>query len=271
MVQTFAERTGFDPFTQVDRVTVAFPENARDKDTFAVLLAAHGLDANRLIAYIRERLAEKGDDLTSGKQAGFLTWTTHQPPILEGAFLAKDEVVVGAGGFPRAIMERRAASPSTAPSTAPPAALEPELAALIGALGVHHEVWGAAVVPASTRERLLGEPRFHAAASVRRLGLAVDLDPELDATVLADLGSDADAAALAREAQQAVQRAKADPKLLLLGLPSFLERVTVANQGPRFSLTLRLDPQKTRELLGRVASWSALASTPRPPPPPGFP
>jgi len=267
MVQTFAARTGFDPFTQVDRVTVAFPENARDKDTFAVLLAAQGLDANRLIAYIRERLAEKGDDLTSSKQAGFLTWTTHQPPILEGAFLAKDEVVVGAGGFPRAIMERRAASATAAPTTA----LEPALAALIGALGAHHEVWGAAVVPASTRERLLGEPRFHAAASVRRLGLAVDLDPELDATVLADLGSEADAAALAREAQQAVQRAKADPKLLLLGLPSFLERVTVANQGARFSLTLRLDPQKTRELLGRVATWSALASTPRPPPPPGFP
>jgi len=267
LVEAFAARTGFDPFTHVDRVTVAFPENARDRDTFAVLLKARSLDASRLIAYIRERLAERGDDLVSGKHGPFLVWSSKQPPVLEGAFLSKEDAVIGAGTFPGEIMDRWAA-PRAAPAA--PAALVAPLTELIEALGLEHEIWAAAVVPATTRARLATEPRFHAAASVARLGLAADLDPGLTATVLADLGSEEDARALAREAQEATQRAKADPKVLLLGLSSFLEHLTIGSSGHRFTLNLRLDPAATRELLGRVATWTAFA-TPRPSPPPGFP
>lgn len=267
LVEAFAARTGFDPFTQVDRVTVAFPENARDRDTFAVLLEARGLDASRLVAYIRERLSERGDDLVSSRHGPFLVWSSQQPPLLTGAFLSKQEAVIGAGTFPGEIMDRSALPSASSP---PPPGLAAPLGELIEALGRDHEIWGAAVVPATTRARLGSEPRFHAAASVVRLGLAADLDPGLTATVLADLGSEEDAAALAREAEEAAQRAKADPKVLLLGLSGFLEHVAIGNSGRRFTLSLRLDPTATRELLSRVATWTAFAA-PRPPPPPGFP
>jgi hypothetical protein len=273
LVQAFAARTGFDPFTQTDSLTVAFPENAQAHETFGLVLKGHGLEESRLVAYIRERLRDRGDDLTARVVAGRTLWSSHQAPVLSGAFVDANEAVLGAGSFPERLLELRRTSAATGAGAAPPASpprFDNALAALLKALGPPHEIWGAAAVPLVTRERLATEPRFKAAASVQSLALAANLDPGLDATVLAELGSAADAASLADEARQALDRAKADPKILLLGLTSFLEGLTVAHENARFVLRLRLSPERTQELLGRVAAWAALAA-PRGNRPPGFP
>jgi len=274
VVQAFALRTGFDPFTQVDSLTVAFPENAEARETFGLVLKGHGLEESRLVAYIRERLRDRGDDLTARQVAGRTLWTSHQAPALSGAFVSAGEAILGAGSFPERLLElRRGGSGLEVGGTSiSPAAsrFDAALAALLKALGPSHEIWGAAEVPAVTRERLGAVPRFRAAASVQRLGLAAELDPGLETTGLAELGTPADAASLVNEALQALGRAKADPKLMLLGLTSFLDGLAVAHEGARFVLRLRLSPERTRDLLQRIATWAALAA-PRGHGPPGFP
>ena len=100
-IEDFAKRTGFDPLTQLESLTVAFPEEARAKGELGLVLRGRGLDEVRLIAYARDQLQKSGDDLVAKPHGRFTLWSSRRDPTVAGFFVDRQTFVLGGGGWPR--------------------------------------------------------------------------------------------------------------------------------------------------------------------------
>lgn len=248
-LQDFAGRTGFDPLKDLDAVVLAFPDEARKSGQVALILRGHNLDEARLVAYARDQVAKGGDDLFSLRHAGRTLWATRKQPTTAGFFAGERTFVLGAGGWAEKVAELLdAPSPAGAEN-------HPELVRLVERAGPTRTLWAAALVPAATRAELSRDPAFASAAGINRLGLGVELDRGIDARLVADLATRAQAEDLARSVDRAIKSAKQSPEMLMLGLGPYLEGVSARAAGVSCEMTLKLAREQVVDLFARLRAY----------------
>jgi hypothetical protein len=267
-IQEFAKRTGFNPLTDLDAIVLAFPEEARKSGQMALILRGRNLDEAKLVAYARDQVAKTGDDLSSIRHAGRTLWATRKKPdqaatLGTAGFFAGDRTrVLGAGGWAEKLAELfDAPTPAGAETNA-------ELVRLVERAGPTRTLWAAAVVPAVTRAELARDPTFANAAGISRLGLGAELDNGVDARLVADLATRAQAEDLAKSVEHAIKAAKKSPEMLMLGLGPYLDGVSARASGVTCEMTLKLAREQVIDLFARLRAYLDLV---RKGAAPGFP
>ncbi|HLK89098.1 MAG TPA: hypothetical protein VKZ18_04335 [Polyangia bacterium] len=270
-IAEFARRTGFDPLRQLGSVTVAFPEEARLHGEMGLVLRADDLDEARLVAYARDQLQKSGDDLVATAHGRFTLWSSKRDPDLVAFFIDRQTFALGAGGWgPRMADLAESARPVDS------AATDVDLTNLVERAAGAHAIWAAAIVPESTRKSLSADPRFADAASILTLSAGIDLGKGLDAQLLADLATAAEAKSLALKVTEATRDARRNPQVLMLGIGPYLDGVTATAKDHTFDLRATLNEAAFDDLLARLGGLLALmrggGAVPIPvpaPPPPG--
>jgi hypothetical protein len=252
-IEEFARRTGFDPLRQLTSVTVAFPEEARLHGELGLVLRAEHLDETRLVAYVRDQLQKSGDDLVATAHGRFTLWSSKRDPDVVGFFIDAQTFVLGAGGWgPRMADLAESARPVDS------AATDVDLVNLVERAAGSHALWAAAIVPESTRKTLASDPQFSDAASILTLSAGVDLGKGLEAQLLADLMTAAEAKSLADKVSVSLRDAKRNPEVLMLGLGPYLDGVTAQAKDRAFQLHASLSEPAFDDLLARLGGLLAL-------------
>jgi hypothetical protein len=248
-IQGLTARTGLDPLRQIQRVWAAFPDSARERGQFALVVEGQGFDERRLVAYAREEGAARGVRIEPTTRGGRTLWTGRGPARTAGFFDGPGRFVLGGGGWGELLADL-AAPAGGAPR--PPSAAGGELAHLCDRVPRGRALWFAALVPLDVRRMLMDDPGHDSAASVTRLAASADLAPGLSAEVVADLSNAADARVLVTRIQASVREAKRNAKALMLGLAPYLDAVTAEADGPTLRLKLTLGEAQTRDLVDRL-------------------
>jgi hypothetical protein len=250
----FARRTGFDPVKQIESLTVAFPDSARDSGDFGLVLQADGLDEARLVAYARDELQKGGDDLNSTKRGRLTLWSPKRDPSVAGFFVDGRTFVLAAGGWAARMADLvNKANPSDS------AATNLELVHLVERAAGKHTIWGAAIVPGETRKTLARRPDLVEAASINTLSAAIDFGKGLEALLIADVATPDDASALARKVTESLRDAKRDPTVLMLGLGPYLGGVSARAVVKTFEVRATLGPEAVDNLIAQLTAALTLA------------
>jgi hypothetical protein len=259
-IQELTRRTGLDPFKDVESIVMAFPEEARRGGELGMVLRADHLDEARLVAYVRDGLQKRGDDLVSTVRGRRTLWSARSDPSVVGFFADARTFVLGAGGWgPRMAELADTARPSDSAATNLPLVHLTERAA------EPHAIWGAAIVPPETRRKLAEEPRFRSAAAVMTLVAGIDLVKGLQAVLLADVATARDAQALAAKVHETLRDARRNAQVLMLGLGPYLEGVTAKAVDSTFELRVSLAEPQLDDLLDRIGAALTLARQGRAP------
>jgi len=261
-IDELAKRTGLDPLKQIDSLIVAFPEEARAQGSMGLIMRGQGFDEARLVAYVRDQVSKQGDDLFSFRRAGRTLWATRKEPTTAGFFVDARTFVLGAGGWAEKMADLSAGAQPQG------AATNPSLVHLVEQAGPTRAVWAVALVPAATRAALAADPTVPGAAGVNRLSLGIDMGTGVDAKLVADLATHAEAEAMAQQVRNAVVAAKRSPQVLLLGLAPYLDSVDSRAVGVGCELAVRLSDTQTNDAIERLRAFLVLA---RQPAVPGFP
>jgi len=276
MIAALAERTGMDPLVDVDRLTAAFPRDARETGAFVLVIDGKHFDEKRLVAYARDEAQLQGTDVVQQSIAGRMMWTGSQRPgEIEGFFESQGRFVIGGGGWARRSAEMMAPPAATTARGATggagglnkgPVGAGPQIELgnlalrLRGNRDTEPALWFASLVPGDLRPTLaaaVGEADGDAsgpAASAQRWGFALHLGSEVSARLRIELSNAGDAERLAARFTTFARSVKASPKTLLLGLSSYLDGVTIAARGPDVDVELRLANAQVVSLLERLAS-----------------
>ena len=252
-IEEFARRTGFDPLRQLTSVTVAFPEEARAHGEVGMVLRAEKLDETRLVSYVRDQLQKSGDDLVATPRGRFTLWSSKRDPEVVGFFIDAQTFALGAGGWgPKMADLAESARPVDS------AATDVDLVNLVERAAGSHALWAAAIVPESTRKSLASDPQFSDAASILTLSAGIDLGKGLEAQLLADLATAAEAKSLALKVSESLRDAKRNPQVLMLGIGPYLDGVTATAVDHAFSVHATLSEPAFDDLLARLGGLLAL-------------
>ena len=255
-----AQRTGFDPLTQLSSLTLAFPEDASGSGELGLILRAERLDETRLVAYVRDQLQKTGDDLVPLAHGRFTLWSSKRDPKLAGFFIDAQTFALGAGGWgPRMADLAEAGRPGDS------AATNMDLVHLVERAADKHAIWAAALVPEATRRKLGADPQSAAAAGVLTLSGGLDIDKGLEAVLVADMATAPDARGLAERATAALREAKRNAQVLMLGLGPYLDAVTARAADKTFELRASLGETALDDILARLKGLLELARTGRVP------
>jgi hypothetical protein len=249
-IQALTARTGLDPLRQIRRIVAAFPDSARERGQFALVIDGDGFDEKRLVAYAREEVSPRGISIDEVPRAGRTLWVGSGPAHTAGYFVGSKRFVLGGGGWAEAMADLAGGAKGSAPARA--AADSEELARLAARIDRTRALWFAAIVPLDVRRVLLADPRHDSAASVTRLAAAADLGPGLTADVVADLSNAADARVLEDRIQNSVREAKRNARVLMLGLGPYLDALSARAEGPSLRVRLSLTEPQVRDLAERV-------------------
>lgn len=253
-IEEFARRTGFDPLKQLSSITVAFPEEARAHGELGVVMRAEHLDETRLVAYVRDQLQKKGDDLVATAHGRFTLWSSRSDPGLIGFFIDERTFALGGGGW-----GLRMADLAETARPGDSAATNVDLVNLVERAAGTHALWAAAIVPESTRKSLAADPHFADAAAILTLSASIDLAKGLDARLLADLATAAEARALAGKVTEALRDGKRNPQVLMLGLGPYLDGIGAKATERTFEVDASLNEPALDDLLSRLSGLLALA------------
>jgi hypothetical protein len=250
----FQRRTGFDPIKQIASLTVAFPEDSRASGDFGLVLRADRFDEARLVAYARDELQKKGDDLVATKHGRLTVWSAGRDPSVVGFFIDDRTFALGAGGW-----GARMADLADKTNPGDSAATNLELVHLVERAAGTHAIWGAAIVPDETRRSLSAQPGLGEAGTIKTLSAAIDFAKGLEATLIADVATPDAARALATKATEALRDAKRNPQVLMLGLGPYLGGVSARAVDRTFEVRATLGPEAVDDLVTRLAAMVALA------------
>ncbi len=248
-------RTGLDPMRQVHRVLAAFPEDARSKGEFALVIAGDQFDERRLAAYARDQADLRGRKIEQVTRGSRPLWTSRG---VAAFFLGGTTFALGAGGWGERMADLADRTP-----VVKSAADDPDLGMLIRRVRMDRAIWFAAVVPMDVRRALIADPRYDSAASVTRMAGAIDLGPGLSAELVADLSNAADARALVQRIEESLSAARRNAKVLMLGLGPYLETVGAQAEGPSVRVSMTLRETQVNDLLSRLAGMARMARAQR--------
>jgi hypothetical protein len=252
-LEELARRTGFDPLRDVESLLAGFPEDARGRGELALVVRADHLVESRLVAYVRDELQKKGDDLVGTARGRFTLWSPRSSPELAGFFVDARTFVLGAGGWaPRLADLAATARPGDSVAT------NLDVARLVARAG-DHALWMAALVPAATRASLAADPRFGSAAALSDFVIGVDLAAGVEAVASGVVATAPDAQALAAKTQEMLRDAKRNARVLMLGLGPYLDGVSARAVDRSFEMRASLNERQVDDLVARLGAFLALA------------
>jgi len=260
---TFQRRTGLDPVKQISSITLAFPDEARAGGELGVVLRGDSFDETKLVAYVRDELQKKGDDLVATKRGRFTLWSSKRDAAMTGFFIDKQTFVLGGGSWGQKMAELA--------DTARPgdsAATNLDLVHLVERAAASHAIWGAALVPDDTRKALAADPKLGDAASISTLYGGIDLGKGLEAELKADVATAEGAKSLASKVTESLRDAKRDPQVLMLGLGPYLDGLSAKALDRTFEVHASLSEAGLDDLIGRLVAMLQLSKSQ---PIPGFP
>jgi hypothetical protein len=249
-IDAFTQRTGLDPLRQIDSLVVGFPDEARRRGELGLVVRAAHLDQARLVAYTRDVLQKKGDDLISTPRGHRTLWSARHDPGVAGFFLDDRTFVLGASGWAEKMADLSQDAPPSASAES-----NRELVQLSERAAAGHAIWGAALMPPETRQRFQADPALRSAASVLRMTLGIDLGKGVEAALTADLATAAEAQALAVRVTETLRDAKRNVLVLMAGLGPDLDSVSTKADGATFRVQLSLNETQVGDLLGRAAAF----------------
>ena len=252
-VEAFTAGSGFDPWTQIDSVTMA---GVSLKGETAIVLRGRGLDEARLTAHARARLADAGDELVARKLAKWTLWSARSQPESVAVFLDAGTLVLGSSAWIERIVEI-----ADGADGATSAASNPTLVAACAQVSTN-PLWAAGVLPDEARKILEGDLELRSIGSMQRVTLGVELAEQLDAKLAVDFGDATQADALAEDVAKLLHRERRE-KREIPAYQALFKGLTEYADGPTFRAELRLANDFVVQLAensARLVNWGKPSS-----------
>ncbi|HEX9102582.1 MAG TPA: hypothetical protein VF997_10275, partial [Polyangia bacterium] len=240
----FVAKCALDPFKQIDSVFVGFPQGGGEQKEFAAILRGT-FNEQKLVECAREQAKKDGRDVTTTDYNGKKLYTDNQKAEAWATFLDAKTAVVGGKEWVKKVVDLAANKGESAKSNG-------ELAALLKRARTSDALWGAGLVPQSTRDSFKNDPRLSSAASMKDIFGSVDFASGVKSELNVDTGSEADAKDLAAKATEQVGEIKKSPQFMMMGLAQYLDGIKIDNKAATFHLTVNYNQQQVDDLINRV-------------------
>ena len=166
--------------------------------------ARHSSTSSKLVECAKEQAKKDGRDVTIIDYNGKKLYTDNQKAEAWATFLDAKTVVVGGKEWVKKVVDLAAGKGESAKANA-------ELAALLKRAKTSDALWGAGIVPQSTRDSFKNDPRLSSAASMKDIFGSVDFASGVRRTLNVDTGSEADAKDLAAKATAQLADVQEEP------------------------------------------------------------
>ena len=240
----FVQKCALDPFKQIDSVFVAFPQGGGEQKEFAAILRGQ-FNEQKLVECAKEQAKKDGRDVTTTDYNGKKLYTDSQKAEAWATFLDNKTVVVGGKEWVKKVVDLAANKGESAKANA-------ELSALVKKAKTSDALWGAGIVPQSTRDSFKNDPRLSSAASMKDIYGSVDFASGVASELNVDTGSEADAKDLSAEATARLAETRKSPQFMVMGLAQYLDGIKIDNKASTFHMTVNYNQQQVDDLINRV-------------------
>jgi hypothetical protein len=242
--EQFVKDCSLDPFKQVDSLFVAFPQGGGEQKEFAAILRGE-FNETKLVECARNQGKKDGRDVTTSEYGGKKLYTDSQKGEAFATFLDNKTVVIGGKEWVKKVIDLAAGKGESAKKN-------DVLAGLLKRARTSDALWGAGVVPQSTRDGFKNDPRLASAASMKDIFGSVDFAAGVAAEINVDTGAEADAKDMAGKVAEQVAEIRKNPQFMMMGLAQYLDGVKVDNKAATFHLSLTYNQQQVDDLINRI-------------------
>jgi hypothetical protein len=242
--EDFVAKCALDPFKQIDSVFIAFPQGGGDQKEFAAILRGQ-FNEQKLVECARDQAKKDGRDVTVSDYAGKKLYTDNQKGEAFATFLDSKTAIVGGKEWIKKVIDLAAGKGESAKKNE-------TLALLLKRAKTSDALWGAGVVPQSTRDGFKNDPRLASAGSMKDIFGNVDFAGGVAADLNVDTGSEADAKDLSAKATAQVADIRKSPQFMMMGLAQYLDGIKIDNKGATFHLALNYNQQQVEDLTNRI-------------------
>lgn len=240
----FVTKCALDPFKQIDSVFVAFPQSGGEQKEFAAILRGQ-FNEQKLVSCARDQAKKDGRDLTTIEYNGKKLYTDNQKGEAFGSFLDGKTAIVGGKEWVKKVIDLAANKGQSAKSNA-------ALAELMKRAKTSDALWGAGLVPQSTRDSFKNDARLSSAASMKDIFGSVDFASGVVADLNVDTGSEADAKDLAAKTTAQLVDVKKSPQFMMMGLAQYLDGIKIDSKAATFHVALNYNQKQVDDLINRV-------------------
>ena len=240
----FTTKCALDPFKQIDSLFVGFPQGGGEQKEFAAILRGQ-FNEQKLVECAKEQAKKDGREVTITDYNGKKLYTDNQKAEAWATFLDSKTVVVGGKEWVRKVVDLAAGKGESAKAN-------PELAALLKRAKTSDALWGAGIVPQSTRDSFKNDPRLSSASTMKDIFGSVDFASGVQSEVNVDTGAEADAKDLAAKATAQLADVKKSPQFMMMGLAQYLDGIKIDSKGATFHMTVGYNQQQVDDLINRV-------------------
>jgi hypothetical protein len=241
----FVQKCSLDPFKQIDSRFVAVPQSAGgDNKEFAVILRGQ-FDEAKLVQCAKDEAKKDGRDVTVTEYNGKKLYTDNQKGEAFATFLDGKTAVIGGKEWIKKVVDLAAGKGDSAKSNAP-------LADLMKRAKTSDALWGAGIIPQSTRDGFKNDPKLASAGSMKNVFGSIDFQSGFAADVNVDTGSEADAKDLVAKTTAQIAEAKKSPQFMLMGLAQYLDGVKIDNKAATYHVAISYNQQQVDDMINRV-------------------
>jgi hypothetical protein len=243
----FVQKCALDPAKQIDSVFVAFPQTMSETKEFAAILRGT-FNEQKLVECAKEQAKKDGQELATSDYNGHKLYTSTKAGQAFATFLDAKTVVLAGKEWVKKVIDLAAGKKEAGPS----AKDNEPLMALLKRARTNDGLWGAGLVPQSTRDQLKNDPHLSSAASMKDIFGSVDFANGVVADINVDTGSDADATELTSKVNGQIAEAKKSPQFMMAGLNAFLDNVKVEAKQATFHVAVNFNQQQVDDLINRI-------------------
>lgn len=269
----FVQKCALDPFKQIDSVFVAFPQSGPDakpdQKEFAAIIRGQ-FNEQKLVECAKDQAKKEGREVTTSDYNGKKLYTDNQKAEAWATFLDNKTAVVGGKEWVKKVVDLAANKNGESAKN------NGELAALLKRAKTSDALWGAGIVPQSTRDSFKNDPRLASAGSMKDIFGSVDFASGVTSELNVDTGSEADAKDLAAKATAQLADIRKSPQFMMMGLAQYLDGIKIDSKNATFHLSINYNQQQVDDLINRVKGLlksfgGAMGGMPMQPPPAATP
>jgi hypothetical protein len=240
----FVQKCALDPFKQIDSVFVAVPQGGGEAREFAVIMRGT-FNEDKLVQCAKDEAKKDGRDVTVSDYNGKKLYTDNQKGEAFATFLDAKTAVIGGKEWIKKVIDLAAGKGESAKANA-------DLAALMKRAHTSDALWGAGLIPQSTRDNFKNDPRLASAATMKDIFGSVDFQAGVAADLNVDTGSEADAKDLVAKTTAQIAEAKKSPQFMLMGLAQYIDGVKIDSKEATFHVALSYNQQQVDDMINRV-------------------
>jgi hypothetical protein len=242
----FVQKTGFDPFKQLESVFVAFPQGGGDQKEFAAIVRGQ-FDEQKLVAWGREEAKKQGTEVTATDYNGKKLYAYAQKGEGWVTFLDAKTMVVGGKEWVKKVADLAANKGGES------AKKNEALATLLKRAKTSDALWGAGLVPQTMRDQFKNDPRLASAASMKDIFGSIDFAAGVAIDLNVDTGAEEDAKGLVSTTTAQLAEIRKSPQLMMMGMAQYLDPIKIDNKGATFHVALNYNQQQVEDLITRVS------------------